>query len=640
MENIVTTLAGRYEITRRLGRGGFAITLLARDIMQPSKPLCVVKQLRPNRAHPRVIEFFHKEAKILEKLGKHPQVPQLLAHFQEGENLYIVQEFIAGHDLSKEIFPGKRLSEAYVRKLLKDVVEILSFVHQYGVIHRDIKPQNLMRRQVDGRIFLIDFGAVKELGTLVVNTRGEVASSVIIGTPGYMPNEQNLGKACLASDVYALGMTAIAALTGVKPIELEENPETGEVLWLQRAQVSAELGEVISKMVRRHFSLRYSCATDLLQELSTPTQLLQKSSVPSIIYPTISSVSTPTRFLTSPSIINFWKRRQVIKILGLVGGGFITAMLGHRILQGAPKETSNENNDSKILEPENPEKLKNKITPKPVSKSAIVLKSFGFEVVTVNAKGDIADRQILSANYFTEYLGNNVTLDMVQIPGGEFFMGSPADEEKRSDDESPLHKVTIKPFFIGKFPITQAQYQAIMGDYSSGLKSGKHPAESLSWNNANEFCQRLTEKTGREYRLPSEAEWEYACRAQTTTPFHFGETITTKLVNYDGNYTYADAPKGEFRNETTEVGSFPPNAFGLYDVHGNIREWCQDTWQENYKNAPNDGSAWIEENNNTHRVLRGGSWSNLPAYCRSAFRYYDDPNYGYEDFGMRVICSI
>ena len=606
----MTTLAGRYEITETLGGGGFAITYLARDMMQPSKPLCVVKQLRPNQTHPRVIDFFNKEAAILEKLGKHPQIPLLLAHFQQDDNLYIVQEFIQGHDLSKEISPGKRLSEAYVRKLLQDVLEVLSFVHKYGVIHRDLKPQNLMRRQEDGKIFLIDFGAVKELGTLMVNTQGEVTSSVVIGTSGYMPSEQGNGKPRLASDVYAVGMSAIAALTGIQPHELEENPQTGEVIWLEQAQVSEDLAEVITKMVRRHYSLRYTSASDALQGLNSQTQSTPPTQLnPPTPKPTpaptpqpITPKPIPPKPQPNPPIPAGLSRRRTLQILGFAGGGLLIAVGGKELFK---RRLSN-------------------------------------EVITVNASGNIINRQPLNAKYFTENLGNGVTLEMAEIPGGEFLMGSPSGEKGRVNNESPQHRVTVKPFFMGKFAITQAQYQAIMGKNLSRFKGDKRPVETVSWNDAKDFCQKLTQKTGRTYRLPSEAEWEYACRAGTTTPFNFGETITTDLANYDGNYTYADAPKGEYRQQTMKVGSFPPNAFGLYDMHGNVLEWCQDTWHDNYNGAPTDGSAWIN-NENRSRMLRGGSWDYYPYFCRSASRL--DGNWAVRvDYlnivGFRVVCGF
>jgi formylglycine-generating enzyme required for sulfatase activity len=162
----------------------------------------------------------------------------------------------------------------------------------------------------------------------------------------------------------------------------------------------------------------------------------------------------------------------------------------------------------------------------------------------------------------------------------------------------------------------------------------------VSWDDAIEFCARLSKATGREYRLPSEAEWEYACRAGTTTPFHFGETITTDLANYNGNYTYGSGSKGQYRKQTTDVGSFPANAFGLHDMHGNVWEWCQDTWQENYNGAPTDGSAWVYENaNQNSMILRGGSWLNGPWDCRSAYRDNFGADYWYYFNGFRVVCA-
>jgi len=265
------------------------------------------------------------------------------------------------------------------------------------------------------------------------------------------------------------------------------------------------------------------------------------------------------------------------------------------------------------------------------------LKTFTFEVVTTNAKGSIIKKRNHSANYFVEDLGNGVKLEMVEIPAGTFYMGSPTYETGRSDDEGPQHQVNVPSFFIGKYPLTQAQYQAIMGNNPAHFKGNNRPVECVSWNNAVNFCQKLSQKTGKNYKLPSEAQWEYACRAGTTTPFYFGESITSDLVNYHGNYAYAAAPKGQYREQTTDVGTFPPNAFGLYDMHGNVYEWCEDDWNENYISAPINGSALISQSDKN--TLRGGSWCFDPEDCRSACRGSYRLVSDYNAFGFRVVCS-
>jgi len=279
------------------------------------------------------------------------------------------------------------------------------------------------------------------------------------------------------------------------------------------------------------------------------------------------------------------------------------------------------------------------------------LLTFEFEVVTVNRRGEIIKRETQQARYFTEDLGNSITLEMVAIPGGKFMMGSPLGEG--DDDEHPQHEVTIQPFFMGKYLVSQAQWRAVAAlprvDHNlkpdpSRSKGDRLPVENISWFDAVEFCARLFKLTGKDYRLPSEAEWEYACRASTTTPFHFGETITDKLANYFASSTFADEPQGEARGETTPFGTFPPNSFGLYDVHGNVWEWCSDNWHKNYEGAPVDGSAWItkyeNDNKEASKLLRGGSWSYDPKYCRSADRRRDSPVNGYYDFGFRVVCGV
>ena len=234
-------------------------------------------------------------------------------------------------------------------------------------------------------------------------------------------------------------------------------------------------------------------------------------------------------------------------------------------------------------------------------------------------------------------LGNGVILEMATIPGGTFMMGSPETEEGSNDNESPQHHVTVPSFLMGKYPVTQAQYQAIVGTNPSLFKGSNRPVECVSWDNAVAFCEKLSQITGKTYRLPSEAEWEYACRAGTTTPFYFGETISTELANYNGYYTYGGGAKGEYRGKTTEVGSFGvANNFGLYDMHGNVWEWCADTWHDNYYDgATTDGSPWIENRS----PLRGGSWCIHPSYCRSASRSSRDRRDYFNLYGFRVVCG-
>ncbi len=287
------------------------------------------------------------------------------------------------------------------------------------------------------------------------------------------------------------------------------------------------------------------------------------------------------------------------------------------------------------------------------------LKKFDFETVKVNTKGEIIKRIQASSQYFTEDLGNGVTLDMVSIPGGEFIMGTDDAEIERLCQkfnrnlfkrEAPQHKVTIKPFFMAKYLITQAQWEVIasrndlkvkddLNPNPAHFKGENNPVERVSWHDAVEFCARLSRLTTKEYKLPSEAQWEYGCRAGTETSFYCGETITSELANHKRNYTYADEPQGIiYRKKTTSVGEFPPNGFGLYDMHGNLWEWCEDDWHNNYENAPSDGKLWIDKNSKP-KVLRGGSWLYYPYDCRSAYRSINNPSFGLNSYGLRVVCG-
>jgi formylglycine-generating enzyme required for sulfatase activity len=264
-------------------------------------------------------------------------------------------------------------------------------------------------------------------------------------------------------------------------------------------------------------------------------------------------------------------------------------------------------------------------------------REFEFEVLTVDRQGEVIARRTCRAQSYGEDLGNGVVLEMVAVPGGMFMMGS--SERQGYEDEHPLHRVMVAPFFLGKYPVTQAQWQAVMGRLPPcRCKGAELPVDRVAWHDARRFCERLSERTGRVYRLPGEAEWEYACRAGTRTPFYFGETLTTDLANYVGEHTYRAEPKGVYRHKSTEPGSFPPNAFGLYDMHGNLWEWCADAWHDTYAGAPLDGKAW-ESKDAAQRVLRGGSWHEPPDNCRSAVRLKSDPAYNEDLFGFRVAAT-
>ncbi|MGB3292208.1 MAG: SUMF1/EgtB/PvdO family nonheme iron enzyme [Phormidesmis sp.] len=281
--------------------------------------------------------------------------------------------------------------------------------------------------------------------------------------------------------------------------------------------------------------------------------------------------------------------------------------------------------------------------------------TFNFETVRVNEQGAVIETISGEAECFTEDLGNGVMLEMVRIPGGKFLMGAAPGEVGASEDEYPQHEVAVPEFWMGKYAVTQAQWAAVaalskidrdLARAPANFKGQKRPVEQVSWEEAIEFCKRLSQRSKREYRLPTEAQWEYACRAKTMTPFHFGSTMTTDLANYRGtDYTsssgttylgnYGEGPKGEYRKETTEVDKFQPNGLGLHDMHGNVWEWCLDGWHDSYEGAPNDGSVW--KSSDEIKVLRGGSWSHFPADCRAAPRGRSSRDGRSSNLGFRVI---
>jgi eukaryotic-like serine/threonine-protein kinase len=598
----------------KLGHGAFGQVYLATDTEYRTDQKVVVKQLQPDYSNCRSIEerkalfqraknFFEREARVLEKLGKvSDQIPMLRDYFSDGDEFYIVQEWIDGEPLSKQVLAySSRLNQQKTIELLIEILEPLAFCHQEGAIHRDLKPDNLMRSHKTKKLFIIDFGAVREVGQLTLLLNGEERPGSAIGTIGYQSPEQTIGKPVLASDVYTVGAIGMQAMTGLFPHLIDPDREAGDVpKWhlTPDCYYTKEFAAVLNRMLAYLPRDRYPDAGAALEALrslpyQTPAAYVPPTLVAPVVPKAVPAPTTQRRFKGKLSQAEFSfesaqlekvqvKKTEVVKKPGWLGLW--------------------EKEERRVIT---------------VSEWKLRMKAG-------------------SAEYFAENLDNDVELQMVYVPGGSFTMGSPVGEG--NDSERPQRVVMVPGFYAGRYPVTQGQYLAVMGKNLSHWQDAKLPVEQVSWEDAQDFCERLSDRTSKKYRLPSEAEWEYACRASTNTPFSCGATITTDLANFDRNASYGDAPKGQYRQKTTPVGSFPPNGFGLQDMHGNVREWCEDTWHDNYTDAPLDGSSWISSNENS-RLLRGGAWRNNPNNCRSASRYSWPAVIGFDHIGFRVICA-
>ncbi|NJN61097.1 MAG: SUMF1/EgtB/PvdO family nonheme iron enzyme [Coleofasciculaceae cyanobacterium RL_1_1] len=559
-----------YRIDRQFDGGGFGILYQATDLRQ--KRTVAIKTLNPTRIasdrfQQEQIKFINEAMKLAK--FQHRHIVEVFEVVESGGVLGMVMEFVQGDNLAECLQQrGQPFKELIALRYIQQVGEALALLHDRQMLHRDVKPLNIMRRSANqNEVVLIDFGLARELEFGVTQTFTNA------GTPAYAAPEQfrrgreGQVKPGAYTDVYGLAATLYALLTAQNPFPAEFRL-LGVPLTEPR-QHNGSISDRVSRAIVRGMAI----------------EIRERS-------------ATVAEFLSDLG-------------LGRSGGG-----------QPPPKV----------------------VTPaRPVS-VGLGLSRFRAETVQVDQRGKIVKRQIIEPEYFTERV-NGIGIEMVAIPGGRFWMGSPDGEESRSDNESPQHEVSVSDFFLGKFTVTQAQWRAVaqlpqinqsLNADPSRFKGDNRPVERVSWDDAQEFCTRLSQATGKAYRLPSEAQWEYACRAGTTTPFAFGATLNTDIANYDGNYTYGNGKKGVYREQTIDVGSFPPNAWGLYDMHGNVYEWCEDSWHNNYNGAPTDGTAWID-NGTEYKLLRGGSWINYPRNCRSASRSNTARDFRDFNIGFRVV---
>ncbi|MCF4965992.1 protein kinase domain-containing protein [Nostoc sp. CMAA1605] len=341
----IQMLNDRYQVIQTLGAGGFGETYLAEDTYMPSKRRCVVKQLRPIQNNPQIYQLvqerFQREAAILEELGgKTGQIPALYAYFSADGQFYLIQEWIEGDTLTAKVRQQGLLSENTVREILLNVLPVLDYVHSQQIVHRDIKPDNIMVRHGDGKPVLIDFGAVRESMGTVVNSQGHATSSIVIGTPGYMPSEQAAGRPVYSSDLYSLGLTAVYLLTGMQPQNLETDSQTGEIIWRNYAQnISPVLASVIDRAIAYHPRDRFPSAKAMLEALQRDTNSIPPTQ-PYSVPPVISHTAQPTTPVLPQATVTDNQQKNIL-IGSLVAGGLIggSVILGF-ILTKPPQHSS------------------------------------------------------------------------------------------------------------------------------------------------------------------------------------------------------------------------------------------------------------------------------------------------------------
>jgi formylglycine-generating enzyme required for sulfatase activity len=580
----------RFHILSRLGKGGFGVTYLAEDTCKRRQ--VVIKTLNADQQSATnfadVQEKFVQEGFRLRSFS-HPHIVKIHEPIQFDGLWGLVMEYISGQDLDKYVAAKGALNETEALGYIDQVASALDYIHKNKVFHRDVKPENIMLRPKQQEAVLIDFGIAREFVDLKT-----MYMSNTFGTELYKPVEQykEKGRFGAYTDIYALAVTLYHLLTGAPP----GGGGMDSISYIS-----------IARQKNYERGMGAECDRELWQELENR----------GISDQTLEAIKAGMQVEPKGRPQTITEFRQ---LLGLVR----TTLKTER-------------------------------------------KRFTFEVGTLEVWDGLSGKTVSvvktskEANYLDFDLGAGTKLEMVQLPAGSFLMGQTVAEKQELirqvgeknyqswyGDELPQHLVNVSEFYLGKYPVTQRQYLALMGGNPSQWKDGELPVENVSWHDAQKFCEKLSAKTGKKFGLPSEAQWEYACRAGTKTPFHFGETIDEKVANYraqDWEYEgktypgfYGEGKLGDFKQKTSPVSLYKlANNFGLYDMHGNVWEWCEDRWHENYQGAPVDESAWVSSNGDDFRLLRGGSCSNGPRVCRSAGRYGWSAGNRNDDVGFRVL---
>ena len=583
-------IMSRYKVLAELGQGGMGVVYKCFD--ETAGIEVALKALPPELSHNTLeMEDIKDNFQLVSKLvHQNIAISKNLEKDNSNGNYYLIMECCEGEDLRRWIKRKRKDGELKpddVLPIIKQTAEALDYAHEMKIIHRDIKPGNIMIDQ-SGKIKVLDFGLAAQIHTSMI--RVSMAYHGTSGTGPYMAPEQWRGRAQSApADQYALAVMTYEMLAGHLPFESADPAVLQQAVLTQTPEDIPDVPQSVQKAIARAMSKepaeRFVCCADFVAALEGKKVKGAK---------------------ITDGGGNIWK------YLAFAAFAALAVMTGIYFF-----------NDSTERSRGNVSPSDNTYTP------AVSVDQTPFYD---NSKSEFNG---------TVSLPNGVSLEMVKITAGTFMMGSPSSESGRWYYEKQ-HQVTLsKDYWLGKYEVTQAQWQAVMGNNPSYFKGDNRPVERVSWNEAKAFCEKLNERyagklpRGYKFDLPTEAQWEYACRAGTTTAYSYGDSSDTDKMNYDGNYPYGPgAVKGVHRKQTVDVGSLGyKNAWGLYDMHGNVEEWCRD-WYGDYSNSAVTDP--VGPQTGSYRVIRGGGWGHYARDCRSAYRDCGSPGDCLGNLGLRL----
>ena len=659
-----------------LGQGGMGFVFQAED--EALRRLVALKVMRPDIAtKTNAHERFLREGRATAAVASDHVVT--IFQVSEGNGVpFMAMELLQGSNLEDWLkarpVPASTTDIVWVAK---DVLRGLAAAHGEGLIHRDIKPANLWVVSGTNRIKVLDFGLTRGTADSVQLT----ADGTLLGTPAYMAPEQAADADVDArADLFSLGAVLFRMLAGKSPFErttfaatlgalaIDEPPRVATL----RTNIPEELAGLIDRLLARKIARRPATANDALAEVLEVERRL--SDPPRVAVGTVPTVpaavaslrvahsasasdypaspvevgsradrhedgpaprpSTPRRDPTAGLPKRGSGPRRAAAVIGLLALAVAAVTLVNRLEPGASLQTG-PTVEGKKPETTQVQGVPPRETPKgtgdgPPSNSDEMGKTvppMSWDIAPMPGEKEeftyVIDEKPMkgTTRVVTLDLGGGVTMEFVRVPKGEFRMGAPDGEKDARDDEKPQRRVEIsKEYYLGKFEVTQAQYKAVTGETPSEFEGGRRPVERVSWEEAVKFCEVVAKRTGRRVELPTEAEWEYAGRAGTTTPFHFGSKLNGDLANCDGNNPYGTDAEGAYKQRTAEVGSYPANPWGLYDMHGNVSEWCRDYYGPNTTADGTRDPVQLTKQAEDNRVIRGGSWISHAGFCRAADR--------------------